>query len=255
MSFELSKKDKILLLGLLGVVFVFVAWYFVYTPLKENTTIIETENLGLKEKADLYQAINADLPKYEEGIEAYKKELVDIGNRYPAKIKREDEIMFLANMENAYSKDLLVENITMSSVIEILPADETPEAKAQQAATQPNEAATDATAADQEIAVPEVHMYKQPVNYSFRCTYEGAKSMITYVLTQSHTKAIEGMNLAFDTETGNLMGTMDLNQYYLVGLDREYQAIPVPVVPKGVNDVFHTVNGNAGVQATLQTEE
>ena len=217
MSFELSKKDQCLLLGLLGVVFLFVAWYFVYTPLKENTAVIEAENIGLKEKADLYQSINADLPKYEEGIEEYKEELVKIGNRYPAKIKREDEIMFLANMENAYSKDLAVENITMSTVIEILPANETPEAMAQQAAAAQTDAAatdttaTDTTATDPEIVVPEVHMYKQPVNYSFRCTYEGAKSMITYVLTQSHTKAIEGATLAFDTETGNLMGTMDLN--------------------------------------------
>lgn len=254
MNLALSKKDQCLLIGLLGAIFLFVAWYFVYTPLQEKTMALETENVALKAKADLYQSINANLPKYEEGIVTFEQQIAEIGNRYPVHISREDEIMFLANMENVYSNDLAVENITMSAVVEVVA-----DSVAAEAAPAPEaaaEAATDVAAApaESEVVIPEVHMYKQPVNYSFRCTYDGAKEMITYVLGQSQTKAIEGMSLAFDSETGNLMGTLDLNQYYMMGLEKEYQAVPVPVVPKGVNDVFHTVNGNAGVQADVQAE-
>ena len=57
--------------------------------------------------------------------------------------------------------------------------------------------------------------------------------------------------MAFDSETGNLRGSLQLNQYYMIGIEKEYQAIPVPVVPKGVKDVFHTVNSNAGVDAVM----
>lgn len=254
MNLALSKKDQCLLIGLLGAIFLFVAWYFVYTPLQEKTMALETENVALKAKADLYQSINANLPKYEEGIETFEQQITEIGNRYPVHISREDEIMFLANMENEYNNDLAVENITMSAVVEVVA-----DSAAAEAAPAPEaaaEAATDVAAApaEPEVVIQEVHMYKQPVNYSFRCTYTGAKDMITYVLGQSQTKAIEGMSLAFDSETGNLMGTLDLNQYYMMGLEKEYQAVPVPVVPKGVNDVFHTVNGNAGVQADVQAE-
>lgn len=254
MNLALSKKDQCLLIGLLGAIFLFVAWYFVYTPLQEKTAVIENDNIELKAKADLYQSINANLPKYEEGIVTFEQQIAEIGNRYPVHISREDEIMFLANMENVYSNDLAVENITMSAVVEVVADNAAAEAApAPEAAA---EAATDVAAApaEPEVVIPEVHMYKQPVNYSFRCTYDGAKEMITYVLGQSQTKAIEGMSLAFDSETGNLMGTLDLNQYYMMGLEKEYQAVPVPVVPKGVNDVFHTVNGNAGVQADVQAE-
>ena len=255
MNLALSKKDQCLLIGLLGAIFLFVAWYFVYTPLQEKTAVIENDNIELKAKADLYQSINANLPKYEEGIVTFEQQIAEIGNRYPVHISREDEIMFLANMENVYSNDLAVENITMSAVVEVVA-----DSAAAEAAPAPEaaaEAATDVAAApaEPEVVIPEVHMYKQPVNYSFRCTYDGAKEMITYVLGQSQTKAIEGMSLAFDSETGNLMGTLDLNQYYMMGLEKEYQAVPVPVVPKGVNDVFHTVNGNAGVQADVQADE
>lgn len=261
MNLALSKKDQCLLVGLLGALFLFVSWYFVFTPLQEKTTALETENIALKAKADLYQSINANLPKYEEGIKTFEQEIVQIGNRYPAHISREDEIMFLANMENVYTNDLAVENITMSGVVEVFAesaATQTAAPVADAAATDTtttDAAATDTTvAAEPEIVVPEVHLYKQPVNYSFRCTYKGAKDMIRYLFGQNNKKAIEGMSLAFDSETGNLMGTLDLNQYYMMGIEKEYQAIPTPTVLKGVKDVFHTVNGNAGVNATM-TEE
>lgn len=239
MTFALTKKDQCLLIGLVGALFLFIAWYFVYTPFTEKTTTMEMENVALKEKADLYQSINANLPTYEEGIATYQREIAEIGNRYPVHISREDEIMFLANMENVYTNDLTVENITMSNVTEV-----TADA---QAATE-TAVATDAaaTGTEQQPETAEIHLYKQPVNYSFRCTYKGAKDMISYVLGQSETKSIEGMSLAFDSETGNLMGSLDLNQFYMMGLEKEYQAVTIPAVPKGVSDVFHTVNGNAG---------
>ena len=235
MTLALSQKDKCLLIGLVGGLFLFVAWYFVYTPLTEKTTTMEMENVALKEKADLYQSINANLPAYEEGIVAYTKEITEISNRYPVSISREDEIMFLANMENMHTNDLTVENITMSNVTEVVAGDG---ANAEAAVT------TETTEAPEETA--EIHLYRQPVNYSFRCTYKGVKDMISYVLGQSSTKSIEGMSLTFDSESGNLMGSLDLNQYYMMGLDKEYQAIKIPTVPKGVRDVFHTVNKNQG---------
>ena len=254
MNLAISKKDQCLLVGVLGALFLFVSWYFVFTPLQEKTAVLETENVTLKAKADLYESINANLPKYEEGIEKYEKQITEIGNRYPAHISREDEIMFLANMENVYNNDLAVENITMSAVVEVVVENAAAPAEAATTdATATDAAATDAatTVQEPEIVAPELHMFRQPVNYSFRCTYKGAKDMIRYLFTQNNKKEIEGMSLAFDSETGNLMGTIDLNQYYMLGLEKEYQAIPTPTVLKGVNDVFHTVNGNAGVNATM----
>ena len=205
MTLALSQKDKCLLIGLVGGLFLFVAWYFVYTPFTEKTTTMEMENVALKEKADLYQSINANLPAYEEGIAAYTKEITEIGNRYPVSISREDEIMFLANMENMHTNDLTVENITMSNVTEVVAGD-----------VANTEAAVTTETTEAPVETAEIHLYRQPVNYSFRCTYTGVKDMISYVLGQSSTKSIEGMSLSFDSESGNLMGSLDLNQYYMM---------------------------------------
>ena len=245
MSLSLSQKDKTLLIGVVGALILFLSWYFVYTPLTEKTAVLETQNVELKAKADLYQSINANLPKYEDGIAANRQRIVEISNRYPVHISREDEIMFLANMENMHTNDLTVENITMSNVTEVVAGDA---ANAETAPVVTETAETTETTETTETAEApaEIHLYRQPVNYSFRCTYKGVKDMISYVLGQSSTKSIEGMSLSFDSESGNLMGSLDLNQYYMMGLDKEYQAIKIPTVPKGVRDVFHTVNGNQG---------
>ena len=260
MNLALSKKDQCLIVGILGALFLFISWYSIATPLQEKTLVLENENIALKAKADLYQSINANLPKYEEGIEKFENEIVEISNRYPVHISREDEIMFLANMENVYTNDVAVENISMSNVIEVF-AEGVADTTAQEGVPAADPAATDAAVTDAgavtaepEIVIPEVHLFKQPVNYSFRCTYKGAKDMINYLFAQNDKKSIEGMTLAFDSETGNLMGTLDLNQFYMMGIEKEYQAIPTPTVLKGVDDVFHTVNGNAGVNAVV-TEE
>lgn len=249
MTFAVSKRDKCLLIGLFGGLFLLLAWLYGYTPLQEKTAALQAENVTLKAKADLYQAINANLPTYEEEIRQMEEKIATIGNSYPVYISREDEILFLANMENTYVSDIAVENITMSAVEEII-ANVQVETADTEAVTQEAAAATETAVA----AGPDIHMFKQPVNYSFRCTYKGAKDMISHLYAQTDKKSIEGMTLAYDSTTGNLMGSVDLNQYYMTGIDKLYQPTSVPAVPKGVRDVFHTINGAAGVDAVIAEE-
>lgn len=254
MNLALSKKDQCLLIGLFGVLFLLIAWLYVANPLKEKTVVLETENVTLQAKAELYQAINANLPKYEKEIEEMNQEIAKISAAYPVHVSREDEIMLLANMENQYHSDLAVENIVMSAVMEVMPKDSGEPAPA------PTEEGGDATVTDttgsSEIQTPDIHMYKQPTNYSFRCTYKGAKEMLNHLFALSDKKGVENLTLAYDSETGNLRGSLDLNQYYMIGIDKEYKAITIPSMPKGVDDVFHTING-AGIinNSNIQTQE
>jgi len=78
--------------------------------------------------------------------------------------------------------------------------------------------------------------------------------MITHLYAQTDKKCVEGLSLAYDSATGNLMGSLDLNQYYMTGIDKNYQPTSVPTVPKGVRDVFHTVGGSAGVDSVIAEE-
>ena len=190
MTLAISKRDKCLLIGLFGGIFLLLAWLYGYTPLQEKTMELETENITLKAKADLYQSINANLPVYEEEIKKMEEKIAVIGNSYPVYISREDEILFLANMENTYISDIAVENITMSMVEEIV-------ANVQVETLDTEPVTQEAAAATQEVVEsgPDIHLFRQPVNYSFRCTYKGAKDMIRHLYAQTDKKSIEGMTL------------------------------------------------------------
>ena len=258
----ISEKDKYLLTGLLGVLFLIIAWFFIVSPLREKTDSIKMENIQLKSTAETYQAVYSRKEEYEQGVLTLQDTQQTIIDKYPVNISREDEIMFLANLENYFPEDVAVESITMSDVEEVVPestmndaaiiaenTDATENEQAEQAAdtTAP---ATDGT--DVQDVLP--HLYKMPVNFSFRCTYAGAKDMIAYLYQQGDTKSIENISLAFDTESGNLTGSMDLNLFYLLGIDKDYQSITIPAMPKGVSDIFHTVKSGAGIHATQKNE-
>lgn len=274
---NLSKKDTALVIGLVGVLFLVLSWFYIASPLKEKTATLETENIQLKATADLYVSINANKEEYENGIVTMEDEIDEMMAHYPSAIARTDEIMFLANMEKSYADDLIVESIAMATPEEVVAVVESEvDTSATDAATgqaQADTAAADAVAAiDGETVDPtyqgelnvtlaspkanmDIHLFKQPVSFTFRCTYSGAKDMITYLFDQVDRKGIDTMNLAFDSETGNLMGTMNLNQYYMVGTGKDYQPLAIPAMNRGVEDVFHTISEGVGVHATVEVAE
>lgn len=231
---KMSKKDISMLVGLAGILIVAAVWYFVVSPMQADTEALETENIGLKAEVELYQSVNANLAEYQQGIEKMNKEMKEIVTHYPAYISRQDEIMFLSNMEDEHPNDLAIKSISMDAASEVA------------VSTEPVPNAGDDTLA--------VRMFKQPSTYNFNATYDGAKDMITFLGTNTNKKAIESITLSFDSNSGNLTGSVRLNQFYMTGTEKAYEPIRVPSVRKGVDDVFHTVNGAGGVRADLSAE-
>lgn len=233
---KIDKKTINLLVGLLGVVIVVVAWMAIAKPMKEKTTQLETENVGLKETADEYEAVNAKRPTYEQGIVDLTGEREELLSAFPSGMTREDEIMYWANMERANAATLRIENLVMSSLSEVF------------VEGQP--------AADGEGAT-QLHLYRAPVNYTYVATYDGIKDMVSYVFAQSDKKSIDGLNIAYDSSTGNLAGTIDISMYYMVGTGNEYKPVSIPSVPTGITDVFHsstTLNESSDVSNFTASE-
>lgn len=269
---KLTKKDEYLLIGLAGVLFLVIAWFLIASPLQEKTATVKTENVELKSKAELYQAVNAQLSTYEKGIEDYETKKTDIINKYPSQITKEDEMMFWVNMENNLYNQMAVTTLNFTELTEVLPvADETAqtdttttdttatdttttEATTEAATEAATDAAADGTATttDATATALDVHLFKAPINYSFQATYDGLKNMMYYLLNDSNRKNIENINITFDTETGNLTGSMDVNLFMMTGTGREYRPLSIPATSKGVSDIFHTAEGTNGLNAAEQ---
>jgi len=227
---KLGSKEKNLLKCLIGIALAVVVWMFVASPIKEKKEALAAENAELKVKKEEYEAVNAQKAKYEEGMTALQAEREELLESYPSGMLREDEIMYWANMERANSGQLALENIAMDSLQEVFVEGQTP---------------------SEEEGATQLHLYKAPVTYGFKATYDGLKSMADYVFAQDDKKSIETINVAYSEETGNLEGSMAMNMYYMVGTGKEHTPATIPSVPSGVSNVFHANNTKVVTESDL----
>jgi len=267
---NISKKDQALLVILAGIGVFALCWFLIISPFNDKTLVLQNENVQLKATADLYEAINARSADYTKGLTDMQNRIDSIQASYPVNISRTDEIMYLSNMESLYARNLAIESMSMSAIEEVIapvmedtsaqPVDtNTLEETAQEASGETTDTSVpEGTEATDTLDVPQgslVKLYKMPLNYNFRCTYAGAKEMLNYIYEQGDKKSISAMNLAFDSETGNLMGSITLDLYFMTGTGKAYNATTIPPTVKGVEDIFHTVNGAQGVNSVLAVED
>ena len=264
---KMSKKDQNLLLFLVGALVIVVVWFFVVSPMRQKTDSLRMENSSLKGTAELYQSINMNRDEYEKSILILEDKRDNILDDYPSNMLTTDKIMYLTNLENFYVEDVAVAGMAFDVVEEVIPEVSEEEQAAQTAqtaetttdeegnvaeATSTTEAAS--TTEEENAENQGLHLYKVPVNYNFRATYTGSKDMIEYLFDNGYRKSIRNMNLAYDTETGQLAGDMDVDFYYILGTDKLYDPISIPPVRKGVPNVFHTVEGG-DINSSLSAED
>ena len=255
---KMSKKDQNLLLFLAGFGVLAIVWGIVVSPMREKTESLRMENSSLKGTAELYQSINMNKDEYEKSVLVLEDKRDNILDDYPSNMLTTDKIMYLTNLENFYVEDVAVAGMAFDVVEEVVPEVSEEEQANQDAQTTTDEEGNVTEAAsttEEENAENQgLHLYKVPVNYNFRATYTGSKDMIEYLFDNGYRKSIRNMNLAYDTETGQLAGDMDVDFYYILGTDKLYDPISIPPVRKGVPNVFHTVEGG-DINSSLSAED
>jgi len=214
---KIDAKTKMLILFLLGIAILVCAYMMIVTPMKEKTAAIEAENVGLQQKAEEYTAVNAQSAIYKQGIVDLTAEREELLNAFPAGMTREDEIMYWANMEKDNSSSVAISNLVMSSWEEVY---------------------VDGAPSSEGEGATQLHLYKAPVNYTYQATYDGVKDMVKYVFAQNDKKSIQAINVAYDTTSGNLVGTLDMNMYYMKGTGNDYEPTTIPSVPTGITNPF-----------------
>lgn len=255
---KLSKRDQNLLLFLVGFGVLAIVWFIVVSPMREKTESLRMENSSLKGTAELYQSINMNRDEYEKSILILEDKRDNILDDYPSNMLTTDKIMYLTNLENFYVEDVAVAGMAFDVVEEVIPevSEEEQANQAAQTTTDEEGNVTEAAPATEEENAENqgLHLYKVPVNYNFRATYTGSKDMIEYLFDNGYRKSIRNLNLAYDTETGQLAGDMDVDFYYILGTDKLYDPISIPPVRKGVPNVFHTVEGG-DINSSLSAED
>ena len=242
MDMTITKGQRDLLIGLLGVLIAVVVWFAVASPTKEKTDALINENNTLKPKVEEYELRDARLDEYKLGIVQNDAEIETITARFPSMVEVEDEVMFWANIDNAYPFQLAFKDLEMEErdAVAIAGIEDTGEATI--AYEEDGSATISDTDAEQLSA--QYKLYGAPMSMNFICTYDGMKDMFEYITSQYNRNSINAVEIAYDEETGLLTGAIGMELYYIEGLDKEYNPPFIPSIPKGQSDVFHTASSD-----------
>ena len=97
-------------------------------------------------------------------------------------------------------------------------------------------------------------LYNAPVTMGFRATYGGIKDVIKVINSDTNRKSISSVTMAFDASTGNLMGSITANMYFVKGTDKVYEAPAVPGVGVGTNNIFKAAESLNATRDTVAAE-
>lgn len=235
----ISKKERNILIGFLGILICVAAWFLLISPLKDKTDALKSENESLSKKAEQYSAVNARLGEYEDGIVSLKSQSEDIISHYPSRIETEDQVMYWANIDSQYPFELRFGDLEIGERAAVLLAGTDAESMENVDVTTDEEGNEFISQDDVPKVESEYKLYEAPMSMNFVSTYDGMKKMFAYILSREQKNSIFGLEISYNGETGLLEGAVGVKPYYIEGLEKEYSPTMIPAVPKGVPNLFH----------------
>ena len=216
----ISKRDLKLILCLAGIV-VFLALYLgVYNHFNAKAEETRTATAALTPELDELRGYSANQQTYTDGIAAAQATVSELSYRYPNDVRAEDKIMFISALERQLG--LSVSAASFSEPAPLLDFSTIRE----------NETGYE--------TVP-VSAFSSGMSLSCILTYPELKSALSYIYDQSYVHSLESVSVSFDSTTGELYGTMNIQKYFITGEDGAYHPTEVPSYPLGTNNIFGSI--------------
>lgn len=222
---KVKKNEVLFLIALLGVLAAIGVYVWVYMPTKEKTVALEDEN---KTQATYL----AQLESWAGQVEHYKEETVTMIQEvnetfmhFPADSKAPDAIMYAVELE-AQDPQTYISNIGLTQ----------PEVVYESAPTSVR--LNDTQEGSQERTY---RLFCQQITYTQEFTYNGMKRYVNAIVNNTNRRSIDTLNMAYDTNTGILVGTTAMNLYTIDGTDKEYRKTAIPSMQMGTNNIFRSL--------------
>ena len=249
---KLKQSDKKILLIAAGVIILIGTYFFIFSGLNTKRAEIEMQNGTLQQEVNYLQDLKDHEQEYNDEMVRMAAENEDIISQFPADVRPETVIMYGQGLEvsNAFAVSSL--EMPAASLVEVPVLAATDSTAAAPAAAEP--AAAPAPAAGSAPTSSSLMLYNAPVTMGFRATYGGIKDVIKVINSDTNRKSISSVTMAFDASTGNLMGSITANMYFVKGTDKVYEAPAVPGVGVGTNNIFKAAESLNATRDTVAAE-
>lgn len=255
---KLKKSDINILLIALGLAIAAIAYFFVFTKLNEKTDAMKANNASLQQEVDRLQELANNKQKFLDDTATMQDEIENIKAQFAAAYKPEDEVLYVRELEKSFDASAKTVNMPGTSPMEVAQAaadqtaaDQTAAAPAAEESVDATEVTGDAAPVDAtaQTAAPEILLYQTPVTINFVASYNSIKDIVKRLNTDEMRKSVETLSLAFDSETGDLTGTMLFNMYSLTGTDVTYTTPEIPGITFGTNNIFNSADKKVAIEA------
>lgn len=203
---KLKDQELILLLILGGVALFVLVFRFVFTPLSDSNRTMKQEITTAHSKTMELKQMAANEQQYKDQTEELTKSIEEVFKQVPAGIRNEDKVLEAIQVEQDYEFD--INEIAMGDDVVVY---------------EMNAGGQNPTDNGKVLSVT-------PMTISCHTSYDGLKNCLRGLKQSGEKMAVNGASFSYDEEAGNLVGTMDINMYYMVGEGLEY-------VPQDINDV------------------
>lgn len=249
-----SRKDVLLLIGLLGVLVAVAGYFLAYKPNTEKTEKLKAENEQLQQRViDLGQKMK-NKGTYIEETESMNQEMQAIYQLFPVDTREEDSILLAINQE--LLAPMKVESVAINTLEEVPFLDDVQEDEEveytyeigevetyeDQEGIQDPETAETAPVEEAASMGNPYGLFNRETTINYTVSYEGLKRGIKNICVQPNRMSIEKVTVAFDETTGLLAGSTVVNMYCVPGQEgKEYVEPDFSSVLLGTDNIFGTI--------------
>ena len=249
---KVSKKDVLLLLGLLGVLAVVSAYMLVFQPTMEKTEALKEENLQLEARIADLQSKKENKDSYESQTAQMRREIDEIYQLFPVDVREENAVYLAINQE--LLSPMEVQSVTIDALLEVPFVDEVQQEEMPDATYEIDEVEEieDATGT-QEAPTPEAgdtqgaagvnpyHLMNRKTTINYEVSYEGLKRSVKNICMQTDRMVIDNLSVVYDEQTGLLRGTTTVNMFCVPDQEgQEYEEPDFAGVLLGTDNIFGT---------------
>lgn len=250
---KISNRDKLLLIGFIGILLAVCSVYFIYMPTMEKADALEAENVQLEQKINDLSVKMEQKDSYIADTQSMKQETEAIYQRFPVDVREEDALLLAINQElispmviNNVSigtyEPVAIPDIPEEDVDHTYEIDEVEEYEAQEGVTDDAAAIQDAEADNTSASDSGSPLVNRNITINYLCTYAGLKRGIKNISVQENRMSIDNLTVVYDETTGLLTGTTSVDMYCVPGIpDKEYVQPDFSSVLLGTDNIFGSI--------------
>lgn len=248
---KVSKRDVLLLLGLLGVLAVVCSYVLVFQPTMEKTEALVEENQQLEARIADLQNKSENRDSYESQTAQMQREIEEIYQLFPVDVREENAVLLAINQE--LLSPMTVQSVTIDALVEVpiveAVQEEMPDATYEIEEVEEIEDAT----GTQEAPTPEAgdtqsaegvnpfHLMNRKTTINYEVSYEGLKRSVKNICMQTDRMVIDNLAVVYDEQTGLLRGTTAVNMFCVPDQEgKEYEEPDFGGVLLGTDNIFGT---------------